>query len=264
MAIGGHDLHTLAGAYVLDAVTGDERAAFAEHLTGCEQCRQEIRELREATARLGVATAVDPPAGRKRVILAAASRTSQLGPTGQTAERGLVAARSRPGGRWRGWPWRRRAAAGAPLARLAIAAAVLVLAGAVGVTAMLGDQMGQLHQSQHQSHMIAMVLNAPDKVMLTAKIRTGGVATVVMSYRVHAIVFTAHGMRRLPAAEGYELWLMGPAGTRPAGMLAEPTGGIAGPAVVPGLTPGDMIGLTIEPAIGSRWPTSATIVLIGA
>ena len=51
MAIGDHDLHTLAGAYVLDAVTAGERAAFAGHLAGCEQCRQEIREFRAATAR---------------------------------------------------------------------------------------------------------------------------------------------------------------------------------------------------------------------
>jgi Anti-sigma-K factor rskA, C-terminal len=228
---------------------------------------------------------VDPPAECKRVAMAAASRTSQLGPAGQTADRGLVAAKSRPGGRWRG---RSRTAArrgvpghrglgGAPrpaecppgpaqwpLARLAIAAAVLVLAGAVGITAVLGDQMRQLHQSQRQGHMIAMVLNAPDRVMLTAKIRTGGVAIVVMSYRVHGLVFTAHGMRRLPAAEGYELWLMGPAGTRPAGMLAGPAGGMADPAVVSGLTSGDMVGLTVEPAAGSQQPTSAPIVLIGA
>lgn len=260
MAVGDHELHTLAGAYVLDAVTGEERAAFAGHLVGCEQCRQEIRELREATARLGVATAVDPPAECKRVTIAAASRMSQLGPGGQTAGHGLVAAESRLGGRWRG----SRRAAGARLARLAIAAAVLAGAGAVGATAVLGDQMRQLHQSQHQGHMIAMVLNAPDRVMLTAKIRTGGVATVVMSYRVHGLVFTAHGMRRLPAAMGYELWLMGPAGTRPAGMLAGPAGGMAGPAVVSGLTAGDMVGLTVEPAGGSQQPTSAPIVLIGA
>jgi hypothetical protein len=100
--------------------------------------------------------------------------------------------------------------------------------------------------------------------MMTAKIRTGGMATVVMSHRVHAIVFTAHGMRQLPAGEGYELWLMGPAGDRPAGMLGASDGGMAGPAVVSGLTSGDMIGLTVEPADGSQWPTSAPVVLIGA
>lgn len=254
------DLHTLAGAYVLDAVTGEERAAFAEHLTGCEQCREEVRELREAAARLGTATAVDPRAELKGVTMAAASRMSQQAPRDKTDARGFVASESRLG--W--WRGRHRTASGALLLKLAIAAAVLVLAGTAGVGAVMHDQMRQLHQSQRQSHMIAMVLNAPDKVMLTAKVRTGGVATVVMSYRVHAIVFTAHGMRQLPAAKGYELWLMGPAGTRPAGMLAAPAGGMAGPAVVSGLTPGDMVGLTVEPAGGSQRPTSAPVVLIGA
>ncbi len=38
---------------------------------------------------------------------------------------------------------------------------------------------------------------------------------------------------------------------------------MAGPAVVSGLAPGDMIGLTIEPAEGAARPTSALIVVIG-
>lgn len=257
MAIGDHELHSLAGAYVLDAVTGSERAAFAEHLADCEQCRQEIREFREAAARLAAATATDPRPDLKRAAMAAASRIIQQAPSGKASgKNGFVASD-------RGWRRRRWATSGALLPKLAIAA-VLVLVGVVGVDAAMHDQMRQLHQSQRQSHMIAMVLNAPDKVMRTAKVRTGGVATVVMSYRVHAIVFTAHGLRPLPAAEGYELWLMGPAGTRPAGMLAAPAGGMAGPAVVSGLTPGDMVGLTVEPAVGSRWPTSVPVVLIGA
>jgi anti-sigma factor RsiW len=83
MAIGDHDLHTLAGAYVLDAVTGSERAAFAEHLAGCEQCRQEIREFREATARLGAAAAVDPRPEFKGAAMAAAGRIIQQAPSGR-------------------------------------------------------------------------------------------------------------------------------------------------------------------------------------
>ena len=63
---------------------------------------------------------------------------------------------------------------------------------------------------------------------------TGGTATVVMSHRERALVFTAADLRVLPSSESYELWLMGPAGNRPAGMInvsgrgkmARPHGGV--------------------------------------
>jgi len=273
MATSDHELHTLAGAYVLDAVTDSERARFDAHLAGCEQCRQEVRELREATARLGAAAAIDPRADLKRMTIEAAGRISQRAPAagrrgGQrpAGGPGLPGAPERAGATERaGGPGRRlRTASRALLPRLALAATVVVTAGAVGLGVAMHDQMRQLHDSQRQSHLIAVVLNAPDKVMLSARIRTGGMATVVMSHRAHAVVFTAHGLRALPAAEGYELWLMGPAGTRAAGLLGAPVDGMAGPAVLSGLGAGDMIGLTVEPADGSRRPTSVPIVLIRA
>ncbi len=35
-------LHTLAGPFVLDAVSEAERSGFAAHLAGCAQCRDEV------------------------------------------------------------------------------------------------------------------------------------------------------------------------------------------------------------------------------
>jgi hypothetical protein len=99
--------------------------------------------------------------------------------------------------------------------------------------------------------------------MLTAKVTSGGMATVVVSHRAHMGVFMAHDLPALPAAKRYELWLMGPHGVRPAGMLPTRQGGMAGPALIMRMRPGDKVGLTIEPAAGSRYPTSATLVLIG-
>ena len=48
----GTGLHALVGAYVMDAVSDSDRTAFERHLPGCEQCRDDVRGLREATARL--------------------------------------------------------------------------------------------------------------------------------------------------------------------------------------------------------------------
>ena len=44
------EVHSLAGAYALDALDDLERAAFDRHLRECEACRAEADELREAAA----------------------------------------------------------------------------------------------------------------------------------------------------------------------------------------------------------------------
>jgi len=265
---GDHDLHTLAGAYVLDAVTGAERAAFTAHLAECAECRDEIRELREATARLGTSAYLWPRPELRGATMRAAARISQLAPV--TADHPVAGQAPAPPA---AGPGLTRAARGRALrlagssaglrGRLAVVAAAAVLAGTAGFAAVMHDTMQTLHHSQRQSQLIASVLNAPDAVMRTARVG-GGMARVVMSHRERRVVFMASRLPPLPAAERYELWLMGPIGDRPAGMLRTRHGGMAGPAVISGLAAGDMIALTVEPAAGSRQPTSAPLVLIGS
>jgi anti-sigma-K factor RskA len=257
------DVHTLAGPYVMDAITGEERTSFVTHLGGCAQCREDVRELREATARLGMAAAVRPRPELKEQTIRAAFMTSQLAPVvGARTEEG----RPDPARHRRAWPALRPAGGRRPataLTKFALAAAVLVMVAAVGLGVLMASVMQQLHHSQRQDHMIAAVLNAPDAVMLTAKITTGGTATVVMSHSERRLVFTANGLRPLPSGKTYELWLMGPAGDRPAGMIKPEPDGTAGPAVVSGMKPGDVLGMTVEPASGSSLPTSVIVVVIG-
>ncbi len=243
----GQELHTLAGAYVLDAVTDAERSAFAGHLDACPECRDEIRELREVAARLAVAAAIQPGPELRTRLIRATTRVSQLGPV---AGSGAASGRGR----------RRRRIAARPLT---LAVAAIVAVAVVGAGVVTYEVRQQAASSQQQGHMIAAVLTAPDAVMLSAKIATGGRATVVMSHRERALVFTAHGLALLPAAKAYELWLMGPGGDKPAGMLRLRQAGMSDPAVISGLGPGDMVAVTIEPAAGSARPTSPPIVLIG-
>jgi anti-sigma-K factor RskA len=257
MTSADHDLHTLAGAYVLDAVSPDERARFATHLADCAECRQEIRELREATARLGTGLAVRPGPEIKPGTLQAAFQTSQLAPVIADDLEGPAGAAPGRAGLLAGTRW------GAGFSRWMAAAAVVLIAGVAALGIATRGAMQQLHHTQHQDHMIAAVLNAPDAVMLNAPIRTGGMATIVMSHSEHMGVFTAHHLKALPGSESYELWLMGPTGTRPAGMVKTEPDGMADPAVISGMRPGDMIGLTIEPAGGSQHPTMVPLVLIG-
>jgi hypothetical protein len=240
------DLHTLAGAYAMDAVGDADRARFEQHLAGCAPCREEIRGLREATARLALATAVQPRADLRDTTLRAAARTRQLPPAVS-----VIGPVKSP----------RRRLAG-PLPRLALTAACALAAVVVVLATMMHGTQHRLDQAQLRSHAIAAVLTASDVTMLTAQVSTGGSATVLMSHQRHALVFSAQGLAALPAAQRYELWLMGPAGSRAAGLLPA-SGRMIGPVVVSGLGPGDKVGVTIEPAAGSRKPTSPPIVLLG-
>ena len=249
------DLHTVAGAYAMDAVPPSERAAFERHLASCEPCRQEVRGLREATAALAAATAVQPSAEFQEATLRAAAQTRQLPPADAAPTPPWRALRRQRHG-LRGWrPRLGVALAGAVACVLAVAAIV------AGISAY--GMHSRLDQDQGHDHAVAMVLGAPDAKMMSAPVTTGGTATVVMSHRERALVFTAADLRVLPSSESYELWLMGPAGNKPAGMLSVSGGGkMASPMVVAGLASGDRVGMTVEPAGGSPHPTTPLVVVI--
>ena len=253
MRLGGNDPHTLAGAYAMDAVSEPDRARFERHLAGCESCRQEIRGLREATAALAAAAAVQPSDAFRDAALRAAAQTRQLPPASGQVLAGRTAG-DRGRRRWELRGWRSRLAAG-------LAGALAAVAVAAGVVTY--GMQHRLDQAQLQDHAVATVLSAPDATMMSAPVRTGGTATVVMSHRERALVFTAVHLRLLPAAHCYELWLIGAAGSRPAGTVpGSARGGLADPMVVSGLRAGDSVGLTVEPAGGSPRPTSPPVVLV--
>jgi anti-sigma-K factor RskA len=232
--------HTLAGAYALDALDGPDEAWFERHAARCQECTREVAGLREATARLAAAAAAQPPAALKEALRAETARTRQVPP---------VTRGSHPAGRARPRLGARRLA-------LALGGAAAVAAVAVWVTASLGPPDGQPSSGRE----IATVLTAPDAVKLTAQVRTGGTATIVMSHRDGMLVFAAAGLRRLSTGQCYELWLIRPGRDRPAGLLPTPSHGMTGPVVASGLRSGDRLGLSVEPATGTGRPTTPMIL----
>jgi anti-sigma-K factor RskA len=238
------DEHTLAGAYAMDAISAPDRERFERHLASCEECAQEIASLREATALLGTAAAEPLPAGLKERVMASAAATRQEPPAGEAGQH------PRRAPAWlRTWPGRLALGAGA-----AATAAVLAIAVVFGVTN--GSMQQQLNQAQASSQQIAVVLTAQDAQMMTGSVTGGGTATIVMSHARHALVFTAQGLHPLPAARGYELWLIGPAGTRAVGMLPPGSHGMTGPVIASDLRQGDHLALTAEPSGGNARPST--------
>jgi anti-sigma-K factor RskA len=258
----GAGLHALVGAYVMDAISPADRASFERHLFTCEQCRVDVRGMREAAARLGAAASVPPRPELREQTMQGAARTRQLPPL-VDEQRG----RRLPIPRWPAG-WRRhvesvRLPARSLLARVAVLAAVVLAVTATVFGLHMGSMQNTLTAAEQRDAAIADILGARDATTLTAQVTTGGRATVVMSHHADALVFIASGLTRLPASKAYELWLMGPAGDSPAGMLPPSRHGMTGPMVVGGLSRGEHLAMTVEPASGAPQPTSAPLVMVG-
>ncbi|MET9001182.1 anti-sigma factor [Amycolatopsis sp. NPDC004169] len=220
------ELHTLTGAYALDAVSDVERAEFERHLGECAACRQEVAELRATGARLGVAAAVDPPPQLKLLVLADAARTRQLPPQLPVVRR-LSRAKT----------WQVRVS----LFGAAAAALVAVL---LGVTATPAP--------------VDSVLSAPDAAAIEG---TGeGHATLVVSRSRHQAVLLASDLPALDAGHVYQVWLLGGGGARSAGLMTSEASQRMLVADLPADV--DRIGITVEPAGGSAGPTTPAVTRI--
>ncbi|MGI8901754.1 MAG: zf-HC2 domain-containing protein, partial [Nocardioides sp.] len=59
------EVHTLSGAYAIDALSAEEMALFRGHLEACPVCCEEVGELRDAAAKLGASAAMTAPESLK-------------------------------------------------------------------------------------------------------------------------------------------------------------------------------------------------------
>jgi len=241
-----HDMHSLSGAYALDALeAGAERDRFTRHLNRCQSCAGEIRGFREVATALAFAATTEPPPELRDRVLAAAARTRQLPPEVRT--------HARPR-RTRAWvPW-------VPWLSGAIATASIVVAVLFGFAQAHTQQ--ELNQVRAENQAIALVLSAPQVRLLTHSTSKGGVATVVLAADRHQLVVTTNGLPALPAGKVYQLWLIGKTKIVSAGLLPASTSGRTRSVLAAGVVTGDPLGLTVEPAPGSTQPTTKPILAL--
>lgn len=240
------ELHSLAGAFALDALPGEEGAAFEAHLDTCDTCPQEVREFRDTAAILAAATAVAPPPRMRARVLEQVAVTRQL-PAPAT-------------------PLHRRPAQRFPVRLLvAAAAALLVLAGGLGVGAYQANQRADdLATSQQRllttNQQIARLLTAPDRTVSRPPItKASGRATVIASQQVGALAVVADGIADLPAGRTYQLWFIDPQNRATSVGLAQARDGRLVQVIDRTYPPGSTFGMTVEPAGGSAQPTLANI-----
>lgn len=238
------DVHTLAGAYALDALPESERVYFEQHLNACDECRSEVGELLETASRLGSAAAQPPPAGLRDRVLAAVDVTRQLPPAADPElEQGLATVTTLST-----WQRVRERALVGIAACLALAVVGLGL-----VSVNLNRQLDQ------QSGDLVAVLGAPD--MRTASLDMGaeGPARFVFSASLDRGVLVGEGMRGVNENQTYELWLIHDGKPVPAGLFRPGDDGTAVAQAAAPVRGADLVAVTIEPAGGSDAPTGSIL-----
>jgi len=226
------EVHTLIGAYVLDAVDDVERAAVRRHLAECAECAAEAAELAATAARLGGAAAVAPPPGLRENVLREVARTRQAGPERRAGD-GPSAVR-----RWRGWT-------------AAAVAAGIIAAGAGAATYAVQEQ--RVRAERTQAAEVAAVLAAPDARVARVDVPGGGRVSVVVSNARDEAVVVLDEMPAVDRAHAYQLWRMRGTQATDAGVL--PAGDTSATRVVKGLAGVDGLAVSKEPAGGSHEPT---------
>ena len=211
--------------------------------------------MQETATRLAVAVAAPPPAGLKAAVLTAAAQTRQHPPVRGRATPSRRPCRGPGSGTARAQS-RRRFRLAVPVAAVATAAAI-----ALGVT--VGVQQSRLDRVEAQQHQVTAVLSAPDARIVSGRTALGGHTTMVVSASLDKMVFTSSGLPALAHARVYELWLLTPAGGAIAnGLLPAARGGATAPVISSGPPRGDQVAVTVEPAGGSKQPTSKPIVVL--
>jgi anti-sigma-K factor RskA len=234
-----HEWLALAAPYALDALDGEERAAFETHLAGCALCRAEVASFREVAARLAAAAPpTEPPAGLRARVL-------------REARRG----RSR-----------------APIAWLAAAAAlVLALAAGYGYWRERGDRrvlertVALVRDSLAARDSLLAAVLAPG--VGTANLAATGkppTARLFWNPARRVVVIAVFDLPPAPSGRTYQLWAIA-TGKAPVSLGVfdtRPDGRLTAAMAVPAELVFQVTAVTEEPAGGSPQPTQ-TPFLIG-
>ncbi|MFN2557479.1 MAG: anti-sigma factor domain-containing protein [Nitriliruptorales bacterium] len=236
------DIHTLSGAYALDALPEDEQRFFEAHLEVCDACRSEVAELQATAAKLAaVSSEPAPPSLRERVLAEIDTVRQEPSPPQQMERAGL---------------WER--ARGALLS--AAAAALIVIVGLTAVVARMNTRIDQLEARNAE---VYEILAAQDAQMVTVEGQGEVRARFVVSQADDRAMMIAQGLPPLDRERVYQLWFIDDSGAQPAGLFRPRDDGRALHVLATSVPDDAKIGITVEPAGGSLQPTTDPILVSG-
>ncbi|GAA4842821.1 anti-sigma factor [Luteimicrobium xylanilyticum] len=221
----------LLPAYALDAVDDLERRTVERLLAVDADARRALGQYREVAAAL--VPDVEPPVGLRDAVLDRLDATP-------AADRDPGARRTRR--RW-------------TVVGIA-AAAVVAIAIPTGVAV---HEAGERSRLEEQSRTVAAMLADPQATLVTGTISTGGEASVLVSGG--RALFTGSGMPSAGQGKDYQLWRSSDGKTMlSVGIVHASADGSA--AVLFDAPDDTVFAVTVEPAGGSKQPTSQPVVAL--
>jgi anti-sigma-K factor RskA len=264
------------GAFALGALTSEELERFIAATESDADLAAEADGLSATAVLLGLASnPVEPSARLKVDLMAAIASTPQLpretvipaslrpadsssasGSTEDDSQHVVAAgaAEQKARNRWFTRPT-------TLLVSAAAAVALFVGGGFVG-SAVTGDTPVVVDQ---QAAGLAQIYAASDVQSVRSEVEGGGVATLVWSGELGRSAVVVDGLEPLPAGSVYEAWYINDAGAAPAGTFDATGAHKTSWHLLDGtMSSGDTVGVTVEPAGGSKTPTTAPIVAIAS
>jgi anti-sigma-K factor RskA len=226
-------MHDFAAAYALHALDPNDERAYEAHLATCDECRAQVAEFNEAAAAL--AYDVEPrdvPELLERRILRAAR------------------AEQRAGSRRERWA--------VPAAAIAAVAASVAVALGIWAT-QLSHSLDRERSTHARDARVVAILAQPGARQIPTK---GGSGLLVVSPTRKAVL-VANNLTPAGRGKTYEAWVVQDDRAQPAGLFR----GGPGAKVVELTEPvarGAVVGVTLEPAGGSRTPTGAMLLRASA
>lgn len=243
------DLHSLAAAYVLDALDDDERAAFEAHLADCAECTVDVEDLRAAAALLAASEPpVAPPVDLKARVMAEIAGTAQASPMPPTAPSNIAPVAPTA---------LRRENVDVPAGRgpstwitLVAAAVVVVLLGFGAVLA-----FGNGDPAPDPTELaIAELQEAPDTVTVDLQGDAPGTVQVMYSAEQQRAMVVGEGLDAPSDDQVYQLWTISGEVPTPS-VVFSPVDGELGEEMDMDFAPPEAWAITVEPSGGSPAPT---------
>jgi anti-sigma factor RsiW len=236
------DIHTLVGAYVLDAVDDLERAAFDRHLRECDSCREEVDELGETVARLADGAWSVPPPRLRDNVLAEIANVRQIAPVSPAGP--IEMKRRTRSSRWM---------------RLTAVAAAMVAVVGTGTTVYaiqdhrVDQERKTAEAARRSEERVRAILASSDLVVKEDVLKGGGRVTVASSKLHNAGVVVLAADAAASRGQVYQLWTIRRGAAVPEGSMS--VGQTATVQIVDGLPEASDVGVTAEPAPGATKPT---------
>lgn len=257
------DPSLLAAGYALGTLSAQEEAIFESYLASSVRARAEVAAYESTAAELGLdAPPIEPPPTLKADLMARIAVTPQLdlpadavdvdSPGVRSAPPTAVPgpAMSRARKRWFTRP--------VGIVVTVAAAAALFISGTLVGT---GIGNGQSFE-QAQAAGLAQINSASDVRRASAKVASGGTATLIWSHELGKSAILINDLSTLPSDKTYELWYITGGAATPAGTVSASKNATTWRVLTGKFTTGVTVGVTVEPKGGSKAPTTKPIVAI--